>query len=154
MEAALRDLMVTTLHAEIDDFPWIAINEGQELKVLQVRPSQDLIVVHLRAKPFFVGGLHKHIGFTFGYTTKGAWSHSVKEFPYKPHSYVCEPINELHRFCNGPEVSEAFYITIGKQEYYDERGKEVIRRNTPESLLAMYYQKCEEAGLRRPNVLS
>lgn len=150
----LKDLIVSTLHSSFDDHPWVEFNKGQEIKVVHVRPSENLIAMQLRAQPFVIGTPHKHVGFTFGFTTRGAWSHNPKTFPYKPNSYVCEPINELHRYCNGPEISETYFINIGEQQYYDDEGREVIRRSTPETLLAKYFQKCEEAGLPRPNVLA
>ncbi len=152
--ANIKELLVSTLYANFDDHPWAEINKGQEIKVVQLRPSENLIVLQLRAQPFVVGGLHKHVGFTFGFTTKGAWSHNPKEFPYLPNSFVCEPIDEFHRYCNGPGITETYFINIGEQLYYDDEGREIIRRSTAQSLHDKYMAKCEELGLPRPNVMN
>ena len=152
MNATIQKLIVTTLHADFDDFPFVEFYKGQEIKLVHARPEQNLSVVQIRAQPFIVGSLHRHMGPTFGFTTKGAWGHDLVEYPYHPNSYVCEP-NELHRFHNGPGVSEAYYINTGDHVTYDPEGREEIKRTTAAGFLKAYLEKCEEMRLPRPNVL-
>lgn len=149
---ALEKLMVTTLHANFDQFPWVELYKGQEIKLVHARPEENLTVIQIRAQPGIIGGLHRHLGPTFGFTTRGAWGHDPVEFPYHPNSYVCEP-NELHRFHNGPNVSEAYYINTGIHEAYDPEGREVIRRTSAGDFLKTFLEKCEEQGKPRPNIL-
>lgn len=148
----LTKLLVSTLHAKFDDYPWITFTPGLEVRLVHARPSQNLTVVQLRAQPGARSGLHRHLAPTFGFTTKGAWSHDPHDFAYQPNSYVCEP-NELHRFHNGPAVSEAYYINTGDSEQFDDEGREVISRRNAAQYLQNYLQQCEEAGLPRPNIL-
>ena len=60
----------------------------------------------------------------------------------------------MHRFYNGPEITEAIYVSYGETEYYDEEGREVISRSNAAASLARYFQLCEEQGLPRPNILT
>jgi 2,4'-dihydroxyacetophenone dioxygenase len=149
----LKKLLVSTAHAQFDNYPWIEFLPGQELKVVQARLADNLTVIQFRAQPGVRSGLHRHMGFVFGVTTKGAWSHDPDDFAYHPNSYVCEPLGELHRFYNGPQVTEACYISIGDTEYFDDEGREVVGRSDPAKLVTEYLAKCEERRLPRPNVL-
>ena len=97
---ALEQLVVTTLHAKFEEFPWVSTIEGTEMRVVHARPAQKMHVVQFRAYPGARSGLHRHLGTVIGITTRGAWSHDPKDFLYKPDSYICEP-TELHRFFNG-----------------------------------------------------
>jgi 2,4'-dihydroxyacetophenone dioxygenase len=124
---ALTDLAVNTLHAEFEDFPWVVSADRMEMRVVHARKREKMMVVQFRAYPGARSGLHRHLGPVLGLTTKGAWSHDPKAFLYKPNSYICEP-NELHRFYNGPDITEAFYITHGDTEWFDDEGREVINR--------------------------
>jgi quercetin dioxygenase-like cupin family protein len=150
----MNALLITTLHRDLAQYPFVQMFPGMEMKVIQARPSEKIVVVQIRAQPYCRSTLHRHEGFTFGLTTKGAWSHNPERFPYEPDSYVCEPVNELHRFHNGPAVTEAFYLIQGDVVHYDEEGREEIRRSSAGSTLSRYLENCEDAGLARPNVLS
>jgi quercetin dioxygenase-like cupin family protein len=146
-------LKISTLHTRYADFPWVPAEPGMEVRVIQVRPSDSLISIQFRAQPGARTGLHRHQGLVFGITTKGAWGHDPAKFPYLPGSYVCEPIGELHRFHNGPDISEVYYISIGYQENIDEVTGEPISRSNPAASLERYLARCEELGFARPNVL-
>ena len=150
----LEHLLITTLHKKFDDHPWVSVYKGSgtESRLLHARPEQKMTVVQFRACPGARTGLHRHLGPVLGITTKGAWSHHPEEFPYQADSYVCEP-TELHRFHNGPDLTEVFYINLGDTEWYDEEGREVIGRTNASIVVERYLQGCEEMGLPRPNVL-
>lgn len=149
---AAGQLIITTLAANFDDFPWVELYKGIEIKLIHARPEENLSVVQIRAQPFTSGGWHRHAAHTFGFTTRGLWGHDPKEFHYAPNSYVCEP-NELHRFHNGPGVSEAYYINTGDNIRYDPEGREEVGRSNAADVLRIYLEKCEAAGLPRPNII-
>lgn len=148
----VNELVITTLHARFQDFPYISHAPGLEMKLVHAQPEQNVTVLQMRAQPFAKSGLHRHLAPTYGFTLQGAWSHDPRKFPYGSASYICEP-NELHRFHNGPEVSEVYYISTGDSEWFDDEGRELIRRGNAKTTLKTYLEKCEEAGLPRPNVL-
>lgn len=150
---SLDKLIISTLCSNFDDVPWVEASPGMESKVVHARPADRLMVIQLRAQPGVRSGLHRHLGLTLGITSKGAWSHHPREFPYKVNSYICEAVNELHRFQNGPGVSEVYFVNIGDVEFFDDEGREMIGRYTAADQLKGYMAKCEELGLPRPNVL-
>ena len=150
MDAA--SLLIHTAHAIVDDLPWVPSRPGMEIRYIHCSASRRMSAVQIRAQPGATTGLHRHLGPVLGYTTKGAWSHDPRDYIYRPNSYICEP-NELHRFFNGPQVTEAIYISFGDTEFVDDEGREVVLRANAAAGLARYFQLCEEKGLPRPNVL-
>jgi len=151
---SLHNFLISTQHADLEDFPWIPMGaKGMEVRMLQVRPEDKLMVTHFRAAPGTRSTPHLHHGPTLGFTTKGAWGHHPTDFQYRPNSYISEPLREMHQFFNGPDTSEVYFVTLGDIEYFDDDAREVIMRIDPEMRLAQYYQKCEELGFKRPNVM-
>lgn len=146
-------LLISTLHARFEDYPFINFAPGIEIKLVHARPSQELTVIQMRVQPFAKTGLHRHMAPQYGLTTVGAWGHDPHEFPYGPNSYICEPIGEIHRFHNGPELSEAYFIRTGETESFDDERRSTGRQNAA-GFLKMYLERCEAAGLQRPNILS
>lgn len=148
------ELHISTRHVLLDDYPWVEMSPGLDTRVLQARPAEQMIMMQTRAHPGAVSALHRHLGPVFGLTQQGAWGHHPSDFPFKPGSYICEPLNELHRFHNGPDISEIFFVYHGDVEIMDERGREVLGRSNAATALARYLQQCEQLGLPRPNVLN
>ena len=149
----LDKLLISTLHVQFDDYPWVLASPGMEMRLVHARPADKLTVIQLRSQPGARTGLHRHLGLVIGLTTKGAWSRDPKNFCYLPNSYVCEPLGELHRFHNGPQVTEAYYISQGNAEYFDDEGREIIERTDTAQFVEYYLSKCEELGQPRPNTL-
>ena len=141
-----------TLVVQGNDIPWVK-GPGWERRILQARISDNILVTQDRFQPGFHYGLHRHLAPVLGYTLKGAWSHEASQFPYVTGSYIYEQVNNLHRFYNGPEVSEVIYVQFGDVENIDADGKTVTSRNTVASDLAAYFQRCEDQGIPRPNIL-
>ena len=150
---ALAEVLVHTLDAQFNDFPYVNGREGMDMKVVLAREDEELLVVQFRARPHVRSGLHRHPKSVFGFTTRGAWSHEPDNFKYQPDSFICEPINELHRFINGPDVTEGYFISHGGSEYVDEATGEVVSRFGAADALTNYLQKCEAAKIPRPNIL-
>ena len=150
---AAEKLIVNTLHARFEDYPFVNLAPGIEIKLVHARLSQNLTVIQMRVQPFAKTGLHRHLAPQYGLTTMGAWGHDPHEFLYRPNSYICEPVGEIHRFHNGPDVSEAYFIRTGETESFDDKGQLTGRQNA-EGFLKIYLERCEAAGLRRPSILS
>lgn len=142
-----------TTHVDCDVIPWLAIAPGLEQRVLQVRPDENLIVTQSRYQPHFAHGLHRHLGPIHGFTLAGAWGHEEGVFPYYPGVYLYEPAGVIHRFFNGPEVSQAMFVNFGDIELLDPETREVVRRDNAASQLKRYLENCEAAGLDRPALL-
>jgi hypothetical protein len=145
--------LATTLHRQVNELPWVPVGTGASIRLVQASIAEDISVTYLRAEPRWSSALHCHRGMTFGYTIAGAWDHSVDASSCVPGTYVYEPKDELHRFINGPEPTEAIFVTIGPVDYYDESGQ-FARREGAASKLRSYYEACESAGIPRPNVMT
>lgn len=148
----LEHVFITTLHRRFDDHPFVTMFEGMEMRVVHVRPAEKLVVMQIRSQPLCRSTLHRHEGSTFGFTTRGAWGHEADRCLYEPNSYVWESVNELHRFHNGSDITEAYFVIFGDVVHYDDEGREVIRRSTAATTAARYLALCEEAGLHRPDL--
>jgi quercetin dioxygenase-like cupin family protein len=151
---AFNDMLAArqTLVVQGDDIPWVK-GPGWERRILQARVKDNILVTQDRFHPGFSYGLHRHLAPVLGYTLKGAWSHESSNFPYTPGSYIYEQTGNLHRFYNGPEISEVIYVQFGDVENIGPDGETVISRNCVASDLAAYFQRCEEQGIARPNIL-
>jgi quercetin dioxygenase-like cupin family protein len=142
-----------TLHVLDEDVPWVEARPGIEQRILHARPSAGFIVTQSRYQPGASAGRHRHVGPVFAMTKKGAWSHDPYNFPYVAGTYVYEPIGVIHQFFNGPQVSEATFVLQGDVEFFEDDSDKVKARETAAGLLKRYLERCEAAGLPRPNVL-
>lgn len=142
-----------TMHISCDDVPYVEMEAGLEYRMLQARPCENLAVTQIRAQPYASSQLHRHVAPVLGYTTMGSWGHD-RSFEYGPGSYIYETPGVLHRFLNGPELTEALFISLGDMEYVDPETGEVIQSLSAETMVVAYLEGCEAAGRPRPNVLT
>lgn len=141
-----------TLHISCDEIPYVELELGLEYRLLHARPEEGLIATQVRAQPGAISGLHRHLAPVFGYTTAGAWGHDG-DHAYVPGTYVYETPGVLHRFVNGPQVSEALFISLGGLEFVDPGTGEVQSALTPRSMIETYMAGCETTGAPRPKIL-
>lgn len=146
------DAIVETLHVHSDDLPWVSLQEGMELRLLHVSVEDNFVVQHVRAQPGVRTELHRHSDPVFGFTLKGAWGHD-ESYSYVPGTYIYEMPGVVHRFLNGPEVSEAVFVVHGTIDILDAQG-EVTRSSIPASaLLDAYLDLCAKEGHPAPRLL-
>ena len=150
----VNEILARTLHIGFDEVPWVQNRPGVKNRVLHARPAENLVVTQSLYDPGASVALHRHLAPVFAITQRGAWSHTRTDLPYRPGVYVYEAVNVLHQFHNGPETTETLFINTGAVEFVDPATREVIQRETPATVLERYLQRCEEAGLPRPNVLA
>lgn len=141
-----------TLHIHADDLPFVDYMPGLELRYLQARPEENISVVELRAAPGAMTGLHRHAAPVFGITTRGQWGHDTS-YEYRPGSYIFETPGVVHRFMNGPEITQAYFISTGAYEPIDAETLEVVGATTMQDGVTAYFEACEAAGHPRPNIL-
>jgi hypothetical protein len=48
----------------------------------------------------------------------GSWGHD-QEHRYRPGTYIFETPTVIHRFVNGPSVTEAVFVSFGDLEFID-----------------------------------
>ena len=147
-------LKLGTLHIDAEDVPWVEVLPGISFRILHSRLEDDFYVTEQMSKPGAVSGLHRHFKPVFAWTTQGTWSHEFGDYYYKPGTYVYETENVEHRFFGGPDIAKVFFVVHGGVEFMDLDTKQVTGSFTTQDVVTQYFQKCEEAGLKRPNVLT
>jgi 2,4'-dihydroxyacetophenone dioxygenase len=141
--------ILKTLHINTEEIPFIEFLPGTETRLLQVRPSEKLVVTHIRAQPGAVSALHRHPSPVYGWTIQGQWGHD-QQFEYRPGSYIFETPGVIHQFLAGPVVTEAVFISTGDLEFIDPETLEVRATATPQQILDQYMAKCEAIGIKPP----
>jgi 2,4'-dihydroxyacetophenone dioxygenase len=126
-----------TLHIDAASQPYVEMEPGLEYRLLHVRASDQLVVTQIRAQPFAVSKLHRHLAPVFGLTQSGVWGHD-DQYLYRPGTYVYETPGVLHRFMNGPQVTEATFISLGDMEYVDAASMSVTGVASPDALVAAF----------------
>ena len=149
---SVKEMLDKTLHISTADVPWVTIGEGIRLRLLHARPEEDFIVQHIEAMPFAKTPLHRHTGPVFGFTLKGAWGHD-ESYGYEPGTYIYETPGVVHRFLNGPGVTEAVFVVHGPVEHVDPVSGEVVSRATAGSFVEAYLALCAKEGHPRPTLL-
>lgn len=137
--------LLKTLHIHSDDLPFIEYQPGIETRILQVT-SDGVVATQIRAQPGAMSRLHRHPAPVYGWTISGQWGHD-HQYAYRPGTYIFETPTVVHRFVNGPAVTEAVFISTGGVEGIDPETLEPINYSTPETMLQVYLAECEKRGL-------
>jgi 2,4'-dihydroxyacetophenone dioxygenase len=148
---------LTTLHVHADEVPWVSqpgLASGDiRGRVLHAPEDGSFVVTQLQVGPGVLSGLHRHIGPTFAYTSKGSWGHDTT-YRYHPGTYVFETPGVVHRFHSGDEATtEVLFVNYATLEFIDSDSMEVIGSMTPFDIAQKYFEDCEAAGVPRPNIL-
>jgi hypothetical protein len=150
----LNELMngaVNSSHVGPGDLPWAGDGKA-EMRVLQFREDEGLLVAHLRSAAGVVSPLHRHLAPALTYTLAGTWSHRPDVMDYGPGTYEYEPTGSVHRYYGGPATVERITISFGGTERIDDEGQ-VAGQSTLESIVDHYYRLCESQRLPRPAIL-
>lgn len=146
MSLNMGNELLKTLHVNSEELPFVEFQPGTETRLLQVRPSEKLVVTHVRARPGAVSPLHRHPSPVYGWTVSGRWGHDDR-YEYRPQSYIFETPGVVHQFINGPVVTEAVFISTGDLEFIDPETLEVAATLSPEAILDQYMDRCASLDL-------
>lgn len=138
--------LLKTLHVHTDELPFVEFTPGTQTRLLQVRPSEGLVVTHIRAQPGAMSALHRHPEPVYGWTVAGQWGHD-HQYLYRPGTYIFETPGVIHQFINGPTVTEAVFISTGELELIDPDTLELVASATPSQIGEQYVAKCEAIGV-------
>jgi 2,4'-dihydroxyacetophenone dioxygenase len=148
---------MATLHIDSDDVPWVSQSElasgDVQGRVLHAPNDGSFVVTQLRVGPGVLSSLHRHVGPTFAYTSRGAWGHD-SEFNYRPGTYVFETPGVVHRFQSSDDpCTEVLFVSYATLEFVDPDTMEVIGSMSPVDIAQRYLEDCEAAGVPRPHIL-
>ncbi len=151
----MLEAIPTAIHRADDDLPYVTVDQGIELKVLQVKVKEGLWVIRNRFAPGARVQTHKHTGTVFAFTTRGAWRYRESDFVNTPGSYLYEPAGSIHTLEvpeTNTEPTEVWFAITGANLNLDAAGnvETVIDAGL---VLQVYLAQCEANGLGRPNVI-
>lgn len=130
-----------------DVLPWIPLGPGESFKPVCFFPEDRGRVLLLRLEPGVLVPKHRHLGEVHAVNLSGRRLLIETGQEVGPGGYVYEPEGNVDSWKAVGEEPVVVHITaFGAMEYLDERG-EVLRRDTPSSLLEVYRRYCAEHGL-------
>ena len=145
----------SAVHRDDASLPYVTIDTGIELKVLQIKEREGLWVIRNRFHPGAKVQTHKHTGTVFAFTTQGAWKYQESDFVNIAGSYLYEPAGSVHTLTvpeTNREVTEVWFAITGANLNLDANGK--VETVADAGMVLQYYRMaCEAAGLGSPNVI-
>lgn len=151
----MLEAIPTAVHRDDESLPYLTIDQGIEIKVLQIKVKEGLWVIRNRFAPGAKVQTHKHTGGVFAFTTRGAWRYRESDFVNTAGSYLYEPAGSVHTLVvpeQNTEPTEVWFAITGANLNLDANGnvEMVIDAGL---VLSFYLAGCEAAGLGKPNVI-
>jgi 2,4'-dihydroxyacetophenone dioxygenase len=127
--------------------PWISLGPGESFKPLHFFPKDRGRILLLRLDPGIVVPRHRHGGEVHAFNLAGSRKLIESGEVIGPGGYVYEPAGNVDSWMAvGIEPVVVHIAAYGAMEYLGDRD-EVLRRDTPSSLLEIYRCYCEENGI-------
>ncbi len=149
------DVAPSAVHRDDAALPYVTVDTGVELKVLQVKIREGLWVIRNRFAPGARVQTHKHTGTVFAFTTRGSWKYLESPEVNTAGSYLYEPAGSVHTLVvpeSNKEPTEVWFAITGANLNLDASGnvEQVIDAGL---VLQFYLALCEAAGLGKPPVI-
>jgi len=145
----------TAIHRDDERLPYVFVDQGIELKVLQIKVREGLWVIRNRFHPGARVQTHKHTGTVFAFTTRGAWKYRESDFVNVAGSSLYEPAGSVHTLVvpeSNAEPTEVWFAITGANLNLDANGN--VEQVVDAGLVLQYYRMaCEGAGLGTPDVI-
>jgi len=145
----------TALHRGEDELPFVTIDEGIELQLLQVDIPNGLWVIRNRFQPGSSVQKHKHTGQVFAFTQSGSWKYAEYPEVNTAGSYLFEPAGSEHTLIvpeTNTEVTDVWFAITGANLNLDAEGN--VELVIDAGLIRDFYLGvCEANGLGRPPVI-
>ena len=145
-----------TRHIGLDDAPFVTVEPGFELQLLQVDLKQGLWVLRTRWAPGASVVRHYHAGPVFAVTLQGRWSYlETPDQVNSPGSYLFEPAGSIHTLVvpqdqHGPTV--AWFAIYGPNLNLSE-DSQVETIVDAAGILGVYRAGCKAMGLSSDHVI-
>lgn len=137
-----------------DSLPWIPLGPGESFKPVCFFPQDRGRVLLLRLEPGVLVPRHRHEGEVHAVNLTGRRLLIETGQVVGPGEYVFEPAGNVDSWkAVGDEPVVVHITAFGAMEYLDDDGQ-VLRRDTPASLLRAYERYCAEHATPAPNTAS
>jgi quercetin dioxygenase-like cupin family protein len=143
------------LHRGEDELPFVTIDEGIELQLLQVDIPNGLWVIRNRFQPGSKVQKHKHTGQVFAFTQSGSWKYEEYPEVNTAGSYLFEPAGSEHTLIvpdTNTEVTDVWFAIYGANLNLDADGNVDLVIDA-KMVLDFYVALCEAAGVTDPPII-
>jgi hypothetical protein len=145
----------TALHRGEDELPFVTIDEGIELQLLQVDIPNGLWVIRNRFQPGSKVQKHKHTGQVFAFTQSGSWKYAEYPEANTAGSYLFEPAGSEHTLIvpdTNTEVTDVWFAIYGANLNLDADGNVDLVIDA-KMVLDFYVALCGAQGITDPPVI-
>lgn len=143
------------LHRGEDELPFVTVDEGVELQLLQVDIPNGLWVIRNRFAPGSRVQTHKHTGQVFAFTQSGAWKYEEYPEVNTAGSYLFEPAGSVHTLVvpdTNTEVTDVWFAIYGANLNLDADGNVELVIDAG-MVLDFYRALCAEQGIADPPII-
>lgn len=145
----------TALHRGEDELPFVTIDEGIELQLLQVDIPTGLWVIRNRFQPGSRVQKHKHTGTVFAFTQAGSWKYEEYPEVNTAGSYLYEPAGSVHTLIvpeTNTEATDVWFAITGANLNLDADGNVDLVIDAG-LVLEFYVGLCAAIGVTDPPVI-
>lgn len=143
------------LHRGEDELPFVTVDQGVELQLLQVDVAAGLWVIRNRFQPGARVQTHKHTGTVFAFTQSGSWKYDEYPEVNRAGSYLYEPAGSVHTLVvpdTNTEVTDVWFAITGANLNLDADGN--VELVIDAGLIAEFYVAlCQAQGIDHPPVI-
>ncbi|HRW39016.1 MAG TPA: 2,4'-dihydroxyacetophenone dioxygenase family protein [Aquihabitans sp.] len=143
------------LHRGEDELPFVELEPGVELQVLQVDIPNGLWVIRNRFAPGVKVQKHKHTGQVFAFTQSGSWKYEEYPEVNTAGSYLFEPAGSIHTLIvpeTNTEVTDVWFAIYGANLNLAEDGSVDLVIDA-QLVLDFYLMLCAQQGIDDPPVI-
>jgi len=143
------------LHRGEDELPFVEIEPGVELQLLQVDIPNGLWVIRNRFAPGTKVQKHKHTGQVFAFTQSGSWKYEEYPEVNRAGSYLFEPAGSVHTLIvpdTNTEVTDVWFAIYGANLNLDADGNVDLVIDA-QLVLDFYKMLCAQQGIDDPPVI-
>lgn len=148
----VEQLARSTSYVSDAERPWVAGQEGAEMRLLAVSSDTGTWIMDARMPPGLRTPTHRHTGRVYAFTRRGRWGYLEYDWMADAGSFVHEQAGVSHTLYvpdDVGELTEVTYVVEGGNVYFDEEGN-VLFYEDGLSWLDYYLAACEEQGLGVP----
>ena len=143
------------MHRGEDELPFVTLEEGVELQLLQVDIPTGLWVIRNRFAPGTSVQRHKHTGTVFAFTQAGSWKYAEYPEVNTAGSYLFEPAGSTHTLIvpeTNTEVTDVWFAITGANLNLDADGNVDLVIDA-QLVLDFYLGLCAAIGVEDPPVI-
>jgi 2,4'-dihydroxyacetophenone dioxygenase len=143
------------MHRGEDELPFVELEPGVELQLLQVDIPNGLWVIRNRFAPGTKVQKHKHTGQVFAFTQSGSWKYEEYPEVNRAGSYLFEPAGSIHTLIvpeTNTEVTDVWFAIYGANlNLREDDSVELVI--DAQLVLDFYVMLCAAQGIEHPPVI-